>query len=152
MIGRSVGADVGRTTILPGLAFINRNDRETDREYTDQSNFVNYPVKIAPELAPKPIDDTAFFGVGRSPRHGGGGAVTTGYHTLAIADWTSHLNPWFIMPKVPSAMVIGQPAGAHLPVAPRPNIERPGQTTYGALATLRPGTSVSPRYWALLGG
>src|SRR3954465_5703857 len=151
MVRRSVGADPGRTPVMPGMAIVNRRNRETDRTFTDQEN-AKVPVKISPELAPKPIDDTAFYGVGRSPHFGGAGAMASVYHDLAIADITSHMQPWFIMPKVPGAIVVGSPRGAHLPLAPRPNIERPGQTTYGALATLRPGMSVSPRYWALLGG
>lgn len=151
MVGRKVAAEPGRTVIMPGAAIINRRDRQVSRQFFDQEND-KVPVKISPELAPKPIDDTAFYGMGRSPLQGGAGAMTTVYHSLAIEEWTSIQQPWFIMPKVPGAIVVGSPRGAQLPLAPRPNIERPGQTTYGATATLRPAMSLSPRYWALLGG
>lgn len=151
MVRRQVMAEPGRIVTMPGMAIVNRRDRLADRTFTDQEN-VRVPVKISPELAPKPVDDTAVYGLGRSPRQGGAGPMTTLYHDLAIADIKSHLNDWFIAPKVPGAIVVGSPRGAHLPIASRPNIERPGQTTYGALSTLSPGVTISPRYWKLLGG
>lgn len=138
-----------RRIVLPGLAFILRREPPEDRTYNPQRNET-LPVKVSPELAPKPIDDTAFYGVGRGPKTAI--ARATVYDTLAIQDITSHMNPWFLVPKVPSAMVVGSPRGAMLPVAGRPNIERRDQTTYGALATLRPGLSYGSSYLKIMGG
>lgn len=136
-------------TQLPTI-IVRRNDRRNDRVYTPQQNLLRVPVKVSPELAPKPLDDTAFYGVGRDAAHTW--PTRAVYTHLGIEDIQSHMAPWFLFPKVPSAMVVGMPRSGQMPVAGRPNIDSDGRTTYGSLATLRAPQVYSPRYAKLLGG
>jgi hypothetical protein len=135
---------------LPGLAVVIRRERTVGAENTPPHATLRLPVKSSPALAPKPIDDTSFYGYGRDPKHTW---PTRDVPELTdIAGISSHMSPWFLFPKVPSAMVVGMPRGAQLPVAGRPNIDSQGSVSYGSLATFRPDPTFSVQYAKLLGG
>lgn len=137
---------------LPGITFVVRRERKTGAE-----NFVpaaqggaRLPVKADPTLAPHTVDATSFYGYGRDPKHTW--PTRDVVHALDIIGITSHMAPWFLFPKVPSAMVVGMATGAQMPVAGRPNIDSRDSTSYGSYATFRPDLAYLPSYASKLIG
>lgn len=110
------------------------------------------PVDVRIESSPFPIPDGDFYAQGRDPEHQWPDTPSPVNHHLGILDIQSHQAPWFLFPKVPGAMVVGQGRGAQLPMSPRPNIDAPGAGSYGALAALRADQTLGPfRYRKIMG-
>jgi hypothetical protein len=142
-----------RTVVLPTSIFVRRTEPKRDRYYDGETGSDRVPIIIQPETAPKPIDDTSFYGVGRDPTHA--------WSHSWVWNGGLHLNEWLsvlrweaagdaLIPKIPSAKVVGMPRGQHIPATERTNIDPPESTSYGSLATLRPSPSFSPVYRKLM--
>lgn len=136
-----------KTKVLPTSIIVRRNDPRRDRHNTPQTNEWA-PVIIQPETAPKPVDSTSFYGVGRDPRHAWPHVWV--YQALAIQDklsirsWEAAGDP--LVQKIPSALVVNMPVGQFIPAGERTNIKMPENTAYGSLASLNPSPSWSPGY------
>jgi hypothetical protein len=139
--------------ILPTSIIVHRNEPKRDRFYDGEEGSERVPVIIQPETAPKPPDDTSFYGVGRDPLHS--------WPHVWVWDGGLHLNEWLsvqaweaagdaLVPKIPSAKVVGMAIGRHIPATERTNIQAPESTAYGSLATLNPSPSFSPIYRKLM--
>lgn len=141
-----------RTAVLPTSVIVYRNEPQRDRYYTPQFSD-RIPVVVQPETAPKPIDDTSFYGVGRDPTHAWPHIWL--YQSLRVKDWLS-VRSWEaagdpLVVKIPSAKVVGMPQGRHIPATERTNIVSPESTSYGSLATLNPAQAWSPIYRKITG-
>lgn len=141
-----------RVVTLPTSIIVHRDEPQRDRVYTSQWSE-RIPVIVQPETAPKPIDDTSFYGVGRDPTHAW--PHIWRYQALRVKDWLS-FRSWEgagdpLVVKIPSAKVVGMPMGRHLAATERTNIVSPESTSYGALATLNPAQAWSPVYRKITG-
>lgn len=138
---------MARKKILPTSIIIRRNDPKTDRFVTPQMN-ARLPVVIQPETAPKPIDSTSYFGIGRDVTHAWPHVQV--YQALAIQDKLSVL-AWAgsgrgLVERVIYPNVVTMPRGQHIYATERTNIESPRNIAYGSLAVLNPAASWSPIY------
>lgn len=131
----------------PPTIIVRRNDRPRDRNYTPQFSE-RLPVNVEAETAPKPVDYSTFYGVGRDSAHAWGHIWR--YQSLAIADKLSIAAQHFGVAKVPSALVVSQPRGTQNPVRERANIEPPQQITLGERSTVKSGLSYAPQYAKLI--
>lgn len=138
---------MARTRVLPTSIIVRRNDPRRDRFNTPQES-VRAPVIIQPETAPKPIDTTSFYGVGRDPTHAWPHIWL--YQALAIQDKLS-IRAWAgagdgHVEKVASALLVSMPNGQFIPATERVNIVQPDNTAYGSLSALNPSSNWSPAY------
>jgi hypothetical protein len=131
----------------PTAVVVSREEPKRDKRWSPQVNL-RLPVLIRPQTAPEPVPYTSFYGVGRDPAHAR--AHIWRYQSLAIADKLAIMAPNFLIKKIPSALVVGQPKGIALPVSGRSNIESPGRSSLGSQTAVRADTSWNPDYLKLL--
>lgn len=115
------------------------------RDWTPQVNE-REPIIMDVESSPLPVNYTSFAGVGKVDMNRWVRTVLDIRGKLAIR--ASEVNGSRTIGKLePGSVVIamGGPGG-QIPLRERTNIEQPAQTTYGALATLRPDPTTSPAY------
>jgi len=114
--------------------------------YPQKSIRRDVPVRV--QSAPRPPSDTAFSGVGRDAAH----ATPTvwQYQQLAFSEWLSVMGWPFLVPKVPSALVVSMPRGQHNPIRERVNIENAPQRSLGSQVSLGGAQTYSPRYMKLM--
>jgi hypothetical protein len=138
---------MARKKILPTSIIVRRNDPKRNRFVTPQVN-ARFPVVIQPETAPKPIDSTSYYGIGRDPTHAWPHVYV--YQALAIQDKLSVM-AWAgsgsgLVERVVYPNVVHMPQGNHIYTTERTNIESPRNVAYGSLAALNPAPSWSPAY------
>lgn len=140
-------------SVLQTAVIVVRGDRrQAVAAVGDIGTSQNVPVDVNIESSPPPQPDGSFYAQGRDTEHQWPRTPSPVNHHLGILDIQSHQAPWFLFPKVPGAMVVGQGFGAQLPVSPRPNIDSPTAGSYGALAALRADQTMgSFRYQKIMG-
>jgi len=129
--------------ILPTAVVVHRQEPKRDKRWSPQFSR-RLAVDIEPTTSPPPVPYTTFFGVGKDPSHVF--PHIWRFQSLAIADKLAVAAPNFLVKKIPSALVVGQPRGVALPVAGRQNIDSPARTSLGTLTAVRPAESYSPEY------
>lgn len=139
---------MSRKIALPGSIIIRRNDPQRDRFEHPQMNE-RVPVIIQPETAPKPIDDTSFFGVGRDPLHAWPHIqryqLTRVQELMSVCASESFGNR-LVGKALPGSKVVYMPVGSHIASSERVAIDSPATGSYGALSRLNPSPSWSPAY------
>lgn len=143
---------MANTVTHPTAVTVARREPVRDRRYTPQVS-VRVPVNIQPELAPKPVDDTAFAAVGKTFEHAWPHIVR--YQALAIADKLAVAQWPFQFPKAEpgSLVIVPSPHNRRRfarPVVERKNIDMAPQTSAGAIASVSPYTSAIELSYAKL--
>src|SRR4051812_29338275 len=103
-----------KLALPPGIVFVARNDRRADK-FPGETTRGMIPVKVSPELAPKPIDDTSFYGYGRDPQHTWPQREVV--NGLNIAYNGSVMAPHFMsgLPARPGSMIVQMAHGQFAP-------------------------------------
>lgn len=115
------------------------------RDWVPQENM-REPIVMEVESSPLPVNYTSFAGVGKVDLNRWVRTVLDIPGKLSIR--ASEVNGSRTIGKAePGSVVVtmGGPGG-QLPIRERTTIEQPAQTTYGALATLRPDPTTAPQY------
>lgn len=120
-----------------------RREPVRDRNYSP-SKRAEVPTGAGYVAPPPPTPYGAFFRVGRDARHTG--ETTDVTVDLAIADRLAVMGWPFGVPRVPSALVVGQPSGAQNPLPDRVNLASRGSIAHGDRATAAPPVSYSAIY------
>jgi hypothetical protein len=134
----------GDRVVLPQHVTVATTELHPGRDWTPQENF-RAPADFQAEESPRPVPYGEFAG------HGKVDSERWVRQVLAIRDKlsirASEVNGSAIMGKTePGSVVITSYLGGQLPIRERTNITQPDQTTYGALATLRPDPTWAPQY------
>lgn len=144
----------GKTKVVHPTAVVVHRTESVHRIDNTPMFSGQVPTIVNPHSAPRPVDYTSAYAVGRDPYH----APTPLWHfqSLAIADKLS-IRAWegagdALTLKVPSALIVGMPlAGGMNPARERADIVQPTQTTYASLAALdAPSTAFGPASYAKL--
>lgn len=100
-------------------------------------------VPVRRELAPQPVPQSAFDGVGKDHTNRINRTVTN----LAIPEWLSVMAwPFQSIRNVTPMRVPIAPHQAMNPFAERVNIDMPPQTSLGALVSIKAPTNWAPQY------
>jgi len=111
----------------------------------DDIGTVRNLVPVRRELAPQPIPQTMYDGVGRDEQHSG--YLNRPVQSLAFAEWLSVMAWPFQLLKVPSAMRV--PIAPHQGLTPfgeRVNIDMAPQTTLGNISSIKAPVTWAPQY------
>jgi hypothetical protein len=132
----------------PNTLVLARDDRAYPPTHQPRVH-VRVPADVDAVTSPAPVDYSTFDGVGK--------VTTARWHdqVLAIQDKLSirASEAWgsAMVQRIPGALVVQGHLGGQVPVVERADIEAPAQTTYSALALLRP-PYLTARPYAKLGG
>lgn len=125
----------------PTAAIVYRNE-PIHAPATFGMQSVRYTTDVPVEEAPKPVQDTTFYAVGRDVEHTG--KRMWRFDSLAIPEWLSVMGWPFQVAKVPSALVVSMPRGTQNPIRERANIVMPKQTSLGDLTALDGNAQYTP--------
>lgn len=131
----------------PVAVVVARREPIRDRSYTPQISE-RLPVVESVQTAPRPVDYTSAYGVGRDAMHAWGFRWL--YQSLALQDKLSIVGwPWSGSRPL-STLRLSQPRAGQNPIQERSNIQQAGQVAYGDLTEQPPQALGSPAYAKLI--